>query len=63
MSLHVLPLVHMQTPPSFVGNDYFCESACPGHFDISSFYHEDRLWDGEQCGAIKGGCCRATGLP
>ena len=50
-----------QTPPSY--SDYFCESACLGHFDISRFYHEDRLWDGEQCGAIKGGCCRATGLP
>ena len=22
-----------QTVPSFVGSDYFCESACPGHFD------------------------------
>ena len=51
-----------QTPPSYVGNDYFCESGCSGHFDVSTFY-TDRLWDGEQCGAIERGCCRATGLP
>ena len=51
-----------QTVPSFVGNDYFCESGCPGHYDLTTF-HTDRLWDGEQCGAIEGGCCRATGLP
>ena len=51
-----------QTVPSFVGNDYFCESGCPGYHDFTTF-RTDRLWDGEQCGAIEGGCCRATGLP
>ena len=51
-----------QTTPLFVGSDYFCESGCPGRFDRSTFY-TDRLWDGEQCGAIERGCCRATGLP
>ena len=52
-----------QTSPSFVGSDYFCESGCSGDFDNSRFYHADCLWDGEQCGAIEGGCCGATGLP
>ena len=51
-----------QTSPSFVGSDYFCESGCPGQVSSSMFY-TDRLWDGEQCGAIEGGCCRAPGLP
>ena len=51
-----------QTSPSIVGNDYFCESGASGHY-INRFYHADRLWDGEQCGAIERGCCGATGLP
>ena len=50
-----------RTTPSFVGSDYFCESGCSGNYDLSTFY-TDRLWDGEQCGAIEGGCCRGTGL-
>ena len=52
-----------QTSPSFVGSDYFCESGCQGHYQNSRFYYADRLWDGEQCGTIEGGCCGATGLP
>ena len=52
----------IQRVPSFIGNNYFCESGCPGHVIYSTFY-TDRLWDGEQCGLIEGGCCRAPGLP
>ena len=52
-----------QHPPLAVGNDYFCESGVPGHFDVNTFYSNDRLWDGEQCGVIERGCCRASGLP
>ncbi len=33
-------------PPSFVGNDYFCDTGSSGHFQSSS---EDPLWDGEGC--------------
>ena len=51
-----------QQPPSAVGNDYFCESGVPGHY-INTFYSNDRLWDGEQCGVIERGCCAAPGLP
>ena len=51
-----------ETVPSVIGNNYFCESGCPGHVIYSTFY-TDHLWDGEQCGAIEGGCCRAPGLP
>ena len=52
-----------QQPPSAVGNDYFCESGIPGHFDKNIFYSNDRLWDGEQCGVIERGCCGVSGLP
>ena len=52
-----------QQPPSAVGNDYFCESGAPGHFNVNTFYSNDRLWDGEQCGVIERGCCAAPGLP
>ena len=51
------------TPPSAVGNSYFCESGCPGNINNNAFYSNDRLWDGEQCGVIESGCCRASGLP
>ena len=51
-----------QKQPSFVGSDYFCESGCSKNYDHSTF-HTDRLWDGEQCGAIEKRCCRAPGIP
>ena len=53
----------LQLPPSHVGNDYFCESGAPGQYNVSTFYTNDQLWDGEQCGVIERPCCRASGLP
>ena len=50
------------TPQSFVGNDYFCESGCPGHWEVNVFY-TDPLWDGKQCGQIEKPCCQAPGIP
>ena len=51
------------TVPSFIGNDYFCESGCPGQYQKNVFYSGDPLWDGEQCGQIEKACCLAPGLP
>ena len=51
------------TVPSFIGNDYFCESGCPGHWQWNTFYPGDPLWDGKQCGLIEKACCQAPGLP
>ena len=51
------------TVPSFIGNDYFCESGCPGHWQWNTFYPGDPLWDGKQCGLIEKACCLAPGLP
>jgi hypothetical protein len=48
--------------PSFVGNDYFCESGNPGSSDISRFYSDDPLWDGE-CQSNEVPCCSADGIP
>ena len=48
--------------PSFVGNDYFCESGNPTNYDHTTL-HTDPLWDGKQCGLIEKACCNATGIP
>ena len=50
------------TPPAFIGNDYFCESGCPGHWKLKVFY-TDPLWDGKQCGILDKPCCTKSGLP
>ncbi len=46
------------TVPSFVGNDYFCDSAIRGggSFSFGQFYPSDPLWDGQGCGATST-CC------
>ena len=51
------------TVPSFIGNDYFCESGCPGDWQWNTSYSGDPLWDGKQCGLIEKACCLAPGLP
>ena len=44
------------TSPSFVGNDYFCESGCSSKFQFNVLYTEP-LWDGKNCGLIEKECC------
>ena len=48
-------------PPSFVGNDYFCDT---GSSTSSSrtFYSEDPLWDGDGCGPLST-CCSFNNPP
>ena len=42
-------------PPSFVGDNYYCESGNPTNTVIHDhIYTEDPLWDGQQC---EGECC------
>ena len=42
--------------PSYIGNNYFCESGNPGpEFPNGQFYPSDPLWDGEGCGTST--CC------
>ena len=48
--------------PSFVGNDYFCESGNPGPgYTNGRFYPNDPLWDGQGCGAAS--CCELSYPP
>ena len=49
-------------PPSFVGNDYFCESGYTSVFH-SRYTTEDPLWDGKQCRYREAPCCRKSYLP
>ena len=49
--------------PSFVGDDYFCESGNPLSGWSHQFYPDDPLWDGEGCGGDEGPCCNAPGIP
>ena len=49
--------------PSFVGNNYYCESAVSGHNVYSILYTSDPLWDGQGCESDEVGCCNAPGIP
>ena len=47
--------------PSFVGNDYFCESGDPNSTYTFMFFPNDPLWDGQGCGAAS--CCELSYPP
>ena len=50
-------------PPSFVGNDYFCETGVPpGRGWNFTFYADDPLWDGQGCGPTST-CCTFNNPP
>jgi hypothetical protein len=48
-------------PPSFVGNDYFCDTSSVDHFQ-HIFYGDDPLWDGAGCGP-NNDCCDFNNPP
>ena len=55
--------------PSFVGNDYFCETGIPpgqsiytAGPDANIFYADDPLWDGQGCGPTST-CCTFNNPP
>ena len=48
-------------PPSFIENDYFCDTASSGKFEFK-FYPNDPLWDGAGCGATDT-CCSLNNPP
>ena len=57
----VCPCINMSTseearnPPSFVGDDYFCDTAATNG-NIGMFYEDDPMWDGAGCGP-QNTCC------
>ena len=49
-------------PPSFVGNNFYCESAYQGNcLNSRIFFPNDPLWDGQQCNN-EGTCCTGDGV-
>ena len=51
------------SPPAYVGSDYYCESGNPEqNWKSSILYHEDPLWDGQQCGGREVTCCNPPNL-
>ena len=51
------------SPPSFVGERYFCESANKDEmYRYNYIYTSDKLWDGEQCDN-EGTCCTDKSPP
>uniref|UniRef100_A0A1X7T1D9 Fibrinogen C-terminal domain-containing protein n=1 Tax=Amphimedon queenslandica TaxID=400682 RepID=A0A1X7T1D9_AMPQE len=52
------------TTPSYVGNDYYCESgATRSTFDGNGFYPDDIMWDGQQCDSHESPCCSNSTIP
>ena len=52
------------TTPSYVGNDYYCESGVTmSAFIEYSFYPNDTMWDGQQCDSLESPCCSNSTIP
>ena len=51
-----------ESPPAFVGLDYFCESGTTGAGNPNRLHLEDPLWDGDGCGPGNS-CCAQAGMP
>ena len=50
-------------PPSFVGNDYYCESGLNATPWSSILYADDPLWDGQNCNGYESTCCTNPNMP
>ena len=48
-------------PPSFIGNDYFCDTGSTHHYQYI-FHGDDPLWDGAGCGPANT-CCSLNNPP
>ena len=53
-------IVSGRGPPSYIGNNYYCESGNPTNTYNLILYTGDKLWDGQQC---EGTCCSGTKTP
>ena len=51
-----------QPAPSYVKNDYYCESGNPTTTLTTLLYPDDPLWDGCQCGE-NSKCCNSPDMP
>ena len=59
--INILYPASSSQPPSFVGNDYFCDTGSTNQFDFV-FYPDDPLWDGAGCG-VNNTCCSLNNPP
>jgi len=48
--------------PSFVGNDYFCDTGIRDNWSTGIFYSDDPLWDGQGCD-LQPDCCKVHSPP
>ena len=55
------PALHVPSPPIYVGNNYFCDTASET-FGREQYYTEDPLWDGQGCSG-PGTCCSFNNPP
>ena len=49
------------SPPSFVGNDYYCESGVYNS-PLNILYADDPLWDGQNCNGPESTCCTNSNM-
>ena len=49
--------------PSFIGNDYYCESGVNVAPESSILYADDPLWDGQNCNGPESPCCTYPNIP
>ena len=49
--------------PSFVGNDYYCETGNNMDSLVYHFSPNDPLWDGQQCVGAEAPCCAHPNMP
>ena len=48
---------------TFIGTDYFCDTAASAITDHPEFYPDDPLWDGAGCGTQTADCCSLNTPP
>ena len=64
MIFDTCPCTGGKTSPSFVGSDYYCESALDGPpWEPPVLYSNDTLWDGQDCNGREHTCCDPPNLP
>ena len=64
--LYICPCASGNTQPklpSFVGNDYYCESGNNLAKYKYDFWTTDPLWDGKNCRSNEANCCKRPGIP
>ena len=63
-NIYACPCTNAPSPvtiPPFVGENYFCETAVTGAWELI-FYLNDPIWDGENCGS-RSTCCEFNNPP